>query len=290
VEGDRLRAWQHELRSSLHWQAWNSFLNAYSSVILQAVRKTVWDEERAADCFVFVCERLQENHYRRLLSFRPDHQASFPGWLRVVVRRLALDWHRKQVGRQRPFDRISRLPLLHRALYHLRFERRLSLEESYEALRQDSPSLSLESLATAEDEIRRFLTDSQNWKLVAAHGPASLSLDDPEAPIELADGARTPEEVAIDEERLHLLGEAFTKLPPDEQVLLQLRFSRGLTLQKIAAFAGLPDAQSADRRIRACLEKMRKEIGSDPNLPRKNEASVRIGEQKQTASGGKPRE
>jgi DNA-directed RNA polymerase specialized sigma subunit len=48
-----------------------------------------------------------------------------------------------------------------------------------------------------------------------------------------------------------------SKLSPQEQLLLRLRFEQDLTLQEIARIAGLKDAQSADRNIRALLERVR---------------------------------
>ena len=50
------------------------------------------------------------------------------------------------------------------------------------------------------------------------------------------------------------------RIPEAEPLLVRLRFDQELTLQQIAELAGLKDAQTADRRIREVLEKLRQEL------------------------------
>jgi RNA polymerase sigma factor (sigma-70 family) len=80
---------------------WREFLTRYAGVIQQVVGLLETETDQAADCFLFVCERLVENDFRRLRKFRPSGSASFPTWLRAVVRNLSIDWHRKVHGRPR---------------------------------------------------------------------------------------------------------------------------------------------------------------------------------------------
>src|SRR5258706_12794353 len=83
--------------------AWSEFLQSYAALIYQVVGFFERDTDHAADCFLFVCEHLSNNRYRRLRAFRVDGPAKFTTWLRAVVRNLCLDWHRKEFGRQRIF-------------------------------------------------------------------------------------------------------------------------------------------------------------------------------------------
>jgi len=89
--------------------AWSAFLEDYARLILQVVHLFERDADRSADCFVFVCERLNEKDSRRLRRFRRDGPASFATWLRAVVRNLCLDWIRAQRGRPRGRSRLARL-------------------------------------------------------------------------------------------------------------------------------------------------------------------------------------
>jgi RNA polymerase sigma factor (sigma-70 family) len=254
---------QRALRSERAQCAWTDFLEGYGPIILQAVRRTIWDSESAADCFVFVCEQLSARGYRRLLQFKPGSGTSFVTWLRVVVRNLSLDWYRKQVGRHRKFESVERLPLLHQEIYRFRYQEGRSLDETYLALRGRFPQLTSDAVSDADAELRQSLSSRQEWLLVARRSD-TVTLDSTDStdspPIDLADPTRGPEACAISHEEWQRLGRGLAKLDAPERLLLQLRFGRGATLAKIARLVGLPDAQTADRRIRATLDRLRKEL------------------------------
>ena len=258
-----IAALQRALRSARAQEAWSEFLEDYSAVILQAVRHSIWDSERADDCFVFVCEQLSARGYRRLFQYRADGAASFVTWLRVVVRNLALDWHRKQAGRHRVFESVAKLPLLHQEIYRLRFLEGHSLEEIHAVLQSRFPNLTMESVGRADAELRGSLSSRQEW-LLAGQRAETVALDpaDPaDAPaVEVADPAPGPEALAISQEEGERLAGRLARLEPSERLLLQLRFGQGVTLAKVARFAGLPDAQTADRRIRGILDRLKKEL------------------------------
>lgn len=258
----RIVAMQQGLRSRRPVAAWTEFLEAYSPVILQAVRYTIWDPDRAGDCFVFVCQRLRDGRYKRLLTFRAHGPTSFATWLRVVVRNLALDWHRKDAGRRRGFESVGRLPALHREIYHLCYEQGFSLEEARYALRDRFPGASEQAVVAADDELRRSMTPRQQWLLASRRTEiAPLAAADGTLQVDLADAAPDPETVSISREEWMQLSRALRTLAPADGLMLRLRFTEGVTLARVAKFLGLPDAQTADRRIRTVLEKLRKEMG-----------------------------
>ena len=128
-----------QLRSANPQGAWEQFLLQYGRVLYQAVRTSTRDEEAAADCFVFVSEKLAEKGYRRLLRFKPEGAASFVTWLRVVARNLSFDWQRKVYGRPRPFKFLEGLPALDLAVYQCRYERGLSVEDTLRHLSASWP-------------------------------------------------------------------------------------------------------------------------------------------------------
>src|SRR4029077_6168396 len=106
-----------ELRSSQSREAWAEFLRQYRPLIFQTCQFSTSDADQAADCFLFACEQLSRNHFRRLLRFQPQGASSFATWLRVVVRNLCLDRRRKQFGRPRLLRSIARLPQLEGEIY-----------------------------------------------------------------------------------------------------------------------------------------------------------------------------
>ena len=62
------------LRSRDRHDAWVEFLENYSALIFQVSRYFESDLDRASDCFQFVCQKLSENRFRRLLSFKLHHR------------------------------------------------------------------------------------------------------------------------------------------------------------------------------------------------------------------------
>lgn len=169
--------------------AWSEFLELYSPIILQVVRLFEYDADHAGDCFLFVCEKLSHEGFRRLRKFRPDGPARFSTWLRAVVRNLCLDWRRQKYGRQHTFElmaqpaepdgleqevpdgapnpealairsrqrealgrALGRLPAQSRLLVRLRFERELTLA-------QIARLTGLKDAQTADRRIREVLED-----------------------------------------------------------------------------------------------------------------------------------
>jgi RNA polymerase sigma factor (sigma-70 family) len=90
-----------ELASASPTEAWSEFLEDYAPVLQQVVHLFETETDAAADCFLFICEHLASDQFRRLRKFRPGGPASFPTWLRAVARNLCVDWHRKTRGRLR---------------------------------------------------------------------------------------------------------------------------------------------------------------------------------------------
>src|SRR5262249_48301488 len=82
-----------QLRSPNAQAGWEQFLLQYSGVLYQVLHAFTRDDDEAADCFVYSCEQLAKNGFRRLRRFKLDGTASFATWLRVVTRNLWYDWH-----------------------------------------------------------------------------------------------------------------------------------------------------------------------------------------------------
>ena len=245
--------------------AWAEFLEVYSPILLQVVQQFEREPDLRTDCFVFVSEQLRRDDFRRLRRFQPAGQARFTTWLQVVIRNLCLDWRRKEFGRQRVFQSIARLSALDQEAFRWAFVDGLSAEECFSMLRLSHPGLSQEATAESLERVRQALTPRQLWLLSTRH-PKVESLED-----ELPDGQAAPQRDIPDlrpdpetwsamREQQAALERALDRLPETERLLVRLRFDQELTLQQIAELAGLKDAQTADRRIREVLEKLRREL------------------------------
>jgi RNA polymerase sigma factor (sigma-70 family) len=254
------------LGSGSRQTAWADFLECYSPLILQVVRLFEADPDDIADCFLFVCQKLAGNSFRRLRRFRPDGPASFTTWMRAVSRRLCLDWYRSAFGRTRIFDSIARLSTLDREVFRIVYELSLPLDEARAALSIRFGALTAEQLGECLERIQQSLTPRQQWLLSTRR----RRLEPLET--ELGEGARpgldhlhepgpNPEALAVRQEEREGLAQALASLPASDRLIIRLRFEEELTLEQIARLSGLGDAQAADRRIRKILHLLRQRLG-----------------------------
>lgn len=243
-----------------------SLPDVYSPVIYQVVQAFEREPDLIGDCFVFVCDQLSRNGFRRLRSFKPEGKASFKTWLCVVVRNLCLDWRRTELGRHRVFQSIARLEALDQEVFSCVYERGLAREEALSLLNVAHAGLTEAELQQSLERIRQALTPQQLW-LISARHPRVESLDNDSAgdagavKREPRDPAPDPETHAAIQERAAALDRGLSGLSKPERLLVRLRFEQGLTLREIAGLMNLKDAQTADRRIQEILEKLRKELG-----------------------------
>ncbi|MCI0535201.1 MAG: sigma-70 family RNA polymerase sigma factor [Verrucomicrobiales bacterium] len=250
-----------ELGSRNPEHAWSEFLRIYASLILQVVRLFERDQDPISDCFLYVCEQLSRRRFRRLRKFRPDGPAKFETWLRAVVRNLCLDWHRKEFGRHRIFRSIASLPALDQEVFHGVFGNGFSPEYAFAWLAPRFPALTPEDLQACIGRIEAILTPRQRWLLSVRSGRRETRrLEDmADGPvIQAVDTQGNPETQATLEEQRDHLSRELRKLTASERLLLRLRFEEDLTLEQIARMFKLADAQTADRRIRQLLERLRR--------------------------------
>ena len=241
-------------------EAWAEFLQSYAPLIFQVVRLSEQDADAAADCFLFVCEQLNRKRFRRLRRFQPKGPATFATWLRAVVRRLCLDWHRKESGRARIFQSLSSLSTADQAVFRCVFEQGMRLDETFSQLRARFPTLTREQVAASAEQIQRTLTPRQLF-LLGVRRPKLEPLEAAEEgwpEQQLADPGPDPESLAALEEQRTALTRALSRLPAPDRLLIRLRFERELTLEEVGRITKSGDAQSVDRRIRGILERLRK--------------------------------
>jgi len=244
-------------------EAWASFLQTYSPLIVQVVRLFEKNQDEVSDCFVFVCQQLNRDRFRRLKRFKPDGSASFPTWLRVVVRNLYLDWRRKERGRPRPFRSITRLPGLDQEIYRCVYERGMTSSETLHSLQGFFPTLTEDQVGRSLERIGRTLTARQRW-LLASRNPRfeSLSRDVEEGQPtrDLPSRDADPQTIASDKQLLLVMSRALSRLSPADRLLVRLRFEQGLSLERVAKISGLTDGRRADRRIKEILKHLRDKL------------------------------
>jgi RNA polymerase sigma factor (sigma-70 family) len=259
-----------QLRSRDPREAWARFLELYSPRLFDVARRFERDDEAVADCYLYICEQLNGNGFRRLLRFRPDGPARFSTWLCAVARNLCLDWHRREFGRHRVFESVARLPALDQEIFRGLFVERLPIEDLFLKLEPRHPGLTIEQVAECAGQVQQALSSRQRWLLTVrgARGapPAAGALGgDEQELLRIPSEMPNPESWAgLQEERAALL-RAMSHLPAPERLLIKLRFARELTLAEIAKLMVFENPQAADRRIRDVVEKLRGEMaGKSP--------------------------
>jgi RNA polymerase sigma factor (sigma-70 family) len=237
--------------------AWQQFLDRYSSTLMHIVGQYDVNPEQINDCYIFVCEGLCDNHFRRLLSFKPEGSASFRGWLKVVVANLCIDYKRRENGRMRPFRSIEELPPLEQQVFRYKFQQGMSLPACLAMLEPSFPGLNEFQLATAVRRIHGALSPRQQW-LLSVRRPRMVSLngDLDEPNVEPADQSPGPETRGIMEQENERLEWALAQLNPLQRMLLKLRYQQDLTLKEAARLTRLGDPFKARREIQKALQRL----------------------------------
>lgn len=239
--------------------AWSEFLRRHTPLIMGVARQYQRDEQSLHDCYLFVCEKLVDDGFRRLRTWRQLEHVLFTSWLRAVVANLCVDWHRSVRGRQRPFRSIADLPGPERLAYRQRFELNASFRECHAALVSAYPQLNELEVAAIIRRVNQSLTRKQQWALTNRHR-LEVSLDDAEVrhEAEHTGAARlTPEELTAEQQLKARLHSALLQLSARQQLLLKLRYQQGLPLREVARLTGHASLQQARYQIRLALERLK---------------------------------
>jgi RNA polymerase sigma factor (sigma-70 family) len=240
--------------------AWNLFLESYSGLVSQVVRWFEHGDDESADCFVYVCEQLSRNQFRRLRRFNPDGAASFPTWLRAVVRNLCVDWQRQQEGRYRSFHSVTRLATFDQEVFHHLWEQNQSLDECTVALQRNFPTTSPEDVEASVERVQNSLSPRQQWLLSSRRTwieSLTQDCDGERVEREIKDSSPDPEIQAAFKEEIDGLHRAIAKLPFRDRILLQLRFEQDLSLAEVARLLSLKDPATVFRQIEEALTRLR---------------------------------
>jgi len=239
-------------------RAWESFIDAYGAILYQVVHHLERHPDSARDCFVYVCEQLAADRFRRLRKYGVHEKATFSTWLRCVARNLCVDWRRSNSGRQRSFKVIQGLTRLEQRVYQSHFVDRTTVRQTTALLRSEFPAVDDEEVTRIVERIYSMLSSRQLW-LLTAHSRRIEELDAPGRAVarELADGGASPEDRLLGKERHERLAGSLGRLSGPELRLLKLRFEEERSLRVCADALGLGSPQKADRMLQALLARLR---------------------------------
>lgn len=245
--------------------AWAQFLDIYSGLIMKMASQFEYREDRSNECFLFVCEKLVDGGFRRLLKYDTSSPCTFRSWLGTVVFNLCVDWHRREYGRATLLPAVSALPAFDQAVFRLAIEQGLNKETTFQTLQADFPDLTRESLVSSIERVHALLTPRQRWQITVRNrrrrnpgerrgGTAVDFLPDP---------GIGPEMEAQKQQELDRLQKALNRLTSSQRLLLSLRFQEGLSLKKIAELSRLGDTNRAWRQLQSALKALFQNMHSD---------------------------
>lgn len=80
--------------------AWASFVQDRSRLLLHIAHSLGGDHDAALNRYTYILERLRDDDFRRLRAYTVQTRCSFATWLGVVARRLCIDYERSRFGRK----------------------------------------------------------------------------------------------------------------------------------------------------------------------------------------------
>ena len=256
----------HQLSSADAGPAWVEFLDRYSALIMKTASQFEYRQGRSSECFLYVCEQLNDDGFRRLLKFNTAAKVKFRTWLGTVVFNLCVDWHRREFGRVTLLPAISALPAFDRAVYRLVIEQGMDKETSFQTLRADFPDLTRELIESSVIRVFSLLTPRQRWQVsVRNRRRQQASGNSYQGQVEhLTDPGTGPEVQAQKQQDLDRMQDALNRLPSSQRLLLRLRFQEGLSLKRIAELGQLGDTSRAWRHLQAALKALVQNMKTNP--------------------------
>lgn len=246
----------HRLNSADAGSAWAEFIDRYAQLIMDTANQIEFEQDRIDECFLYVCEKLNDDGFRRLLKFNTRGAAKFSTWLGAVVFNLCVDWHRREYGRVRLLPAIAALPAFDQCVYRLIVEQGMNKEACFQNLSPDYPDLERVSVTNALSRIYLLLTPHQCWQISVRNRrrkPSGVNWPKDQAE-RLPDPGLGPEIQLQRQQELEILGKALSHLPASQRLLLQLRYQEGLSLKKIAKLQKLGDTNRAWQHIQSATK------------------------------------
>src|SRR5258706_6754748 len=107
-----MESWLAALQSGDSTAAWDQFIARYRRLILAAIRHSTTEPDEVMEVFAHTCEALRADGLARLRRYPQDGsaRARFSTWLVTVIHHLAVDWFRRQHGRNQAVPPTSLNP------------------------------------------------------------------------------------------------------------------------------------------------------------------------------------
>lgn len=207
---------------------YSTHADAIEGVIAAVCRRHRLPPDRADDLASQIRLKLVDNDFAVLRQFQG--RSSIRTYLITVAERVLLDWRTREWGKWRPCQEARRLGALAIDLDRLLSRDGVPFDEAAETLLTQGRAKSRAEI----DEIRpKLAARTGRWMVtseVLEHMPAQTA-----APDERVVNAERATQVS---KAGRALSDALRRLPPEDQLILRLRFQDGFTVARIAELLG----------------------------------------------------
>ena len=252
-------------------RAWDNFVQTYNRLIMVVIGEFLEDHDRAMDLYAYTLECFKNNNCKRLTTyFDKPRRYRFETWIALCVRHSCIDWFRKEKGQKRLIKCIKALPEIEQCIFRYIYWQGYSSEIAHELLKTNHGfQISFTEFSEHLDRIDRILKSETRWKIEKGLQFHHLSsLHDPDHLANGGDplsGLANPsfpasEKQLLQSECREILRNLLLSLSPEEQLLIQLRFFRGLTLEEIARVLKIKNLWRASRKLEKALKTLRKKL------------------------------
>ena len=244
--------------------AWELFTQRYADVIFSYLRHLGFDYDETMDRFVYVCQKLCEQDFRRLKSVRyAGSYGDLTPWLRKVIKNLSINWVWSTEGRRRLLKPITRLPARQQRIFELYFWKGLCPSALCEQLQLEHQQTDLPEVLDALESLFSLLSQKKLWRLMSnlMRMRREMSLDDVDEEtgigMEPAEGGPNPEEALMEREEEERMNRALSNLDSQERLMIQFRYEEGMVVSEIAELlrASEKEVQST---LKGALQKVRR--------------------------------
>jgi len=242
--------WRATLAAGDSRAAWDLFIARYRRLIFAVIRRSVADEDDAADVFAQVCADLSGNELARLARHRDSGKTRFSTWLVTVVHHQTIDWVRHRDGRRR-VTAPKELSTVQRQIFDCIVGARRSHVEAYELILQRS-DVKLSFAAFMREVTATFqIIGKVKGKSVAHYIPGP--------PLPIGQDEPHPHDALVLAESAARLDVALATLPADERLAIQLFIVDELPASAVAQTVGWPNAKTVYNRVHRALAVLRRE-------------------------------
>lgn len=246
-------------------KAWDLFIEKHADFIFTTLRHNGLDQDKASDCFIYICGKLCEKNFRRLKTIKyAGQKGDLMPWLRQVTNRMSVNWFWSVNGRKRLPKPIQEMPEREQKIFKFYFWYGQTPSRIYESMRlEQEKDLELADVFDSLDKIFECLSDKKIWNLMSGilrvQKPLSIDKEDEETGIcfEIPDEKPLSEQILNQKETNEILNRALENLSAREKLALRMRYEDTLAIADIAKILSL-EIREVKNLLKSSLYKLRK--------------------------------